>query len=50
MERRALQIAGWGLISSAKIPVINTKDESAAPLIKQRVARGVQLNTGYSDT
>jgi transaldolase len=44
MERQALKIAAWGRNVFAKIPVSNTKGESAAPLIKRLVKQGVQLN------
>jgi transaldolase len=44
MERQALKIAGWGPNVFAKIPVTNTKGESAGPLIRRLVQKGVQLN------
>ena len=44
MERQALKIAGWGSNVFAKIPVTNTKGESAGPLIRRLVQKGVQLN------
>jgi transaldolase len=44
MERQALKIAAWGRNVFAKIPVTNTKGESAAPLIRRLVKQGVQLN------
>src|SRR3954452_13896268 len=44
MERQALKIASWGPNVFAKIPVSNTKRESAAPLIRRLVEQGVQLN------
>jgi transaldolase len=44
MEAQALRIATWGKNVNVKIPVTNTKGESAAPLIKRLAARGVVLN------
>src|SRR5262249_13521990 len=44
MERQALKIASWGGNVFAKIPVTNTKRESAVPLIQRLVKKGVQLN------
>jgi len=44
MERQALKIASWGNNVFAKIPITNTKGESAAPLIRRLVGKGVQLN------
>jgi transaldolase len=44
MERQAVKIAGWGANVFAKIPVTNTKGESAGPLIRRLVQKGVQLN------
>ena len=44
MERQALKIAAWGPNVFAKIPVTNTKGESAGPLIRRLVQQGVQLN------
>jgi transaldolase len=44
MERQAVKIAGWGANVFAKIPVTNTKGESAGPLIRRLVQQGVQLN------
>jgi transaldolase len=44
MERQALKIASWGPNAFAKIPVTNTKGESAAPLIQRLVKQAVQLN------
>ena len=35
MERQAVKIAGWGANVFAKIPVTNTKGESAGPLIRR---------------
>jgi transaldolase len=44
MERQARQITTWGKNVSVKIPVINTKRESAAPLIKRLSQDGIALN------
>lgn len=44
MERQALKIASWGPNAFAKIPVMNTKGTSSAPLIERLVQKGVQLN------
>jgi transaldolase len=44
MERQAIEIASWGANVFVKIPVTNTKAESATPLIRRLVERGVKLN------
>src|SRR3954470_3179969 len=44
MERQALKIASWGSNVFVKIPVTNTKSESAVPLIVRLVKQGVKLN------
>jgi transaldolase len=44
MKRQALKIAGWGRNVYVKIPITNTRAESAVPLIKELSAQGVQLN------
>ena len=44
MERQARQIAAWGANVFAKIPVTNTRGESAAPLVRRLAADGVRLN------
>ncbi|MGQ0677535.1 MAG: transaldolase [Rhodospirillales bacterium] len=44
MEAQAMEIASWGKNVNVKIPITNTKAESAGPLIKRLSARGVQLN------
>jgi transaldolase len=44
MERQAKLIATWGDAVYVKIPVTNTKGESAVPLIKRLAAAGVKLN------
>jgi transaldolase len=44
MERQARKIATWGETVYVKIPITNTKGESAVPLIKRLSAAGVKLN------
>ena len=44
MERQAKLIATWGEPVYVKIPVTNTKGESAVPLIKRLADAGVKLN------
>jgi len=44
MERQARLIAGWGANVYVKIPVSNTKQESAAPLIARLSRDGLKLN------
>lgn len=44
MERQALEIASWGKNVSVKIPVTNTRKESAGPLIERLSKAGVALN------
>jgi transaldolase len=44
MERQATEIASWGENVYVKIPVTNTRGESAAPLVKCLSHRGVKLN------
>ena len=44
MERQARLIATWGDSVYVKIPVTNTKGESAVPLIKRLSDAGVKLN------
>jgi transaldolase len=44
MEGQALEIASWGPNVYVKIPVTNTRGESAAPLIERLSAAGVKLN------
>ncbi len=44
MEQQALSIASWGSNVYAKIPVTNTRGESAATLICRLVRQGVKLN------
>lgn len=44
MERQALKIASWGPKVYVKIPVTNTRGESARSLICRLSGKGVQLN------
>lgn len=44
MERQALEIASWGENVYVKIPITNTKKESACPLIKKLAEQNVKLN------
>ena len=44
MERQARKIASWGKNVNVKIPITNTKGESAAPLIERLSKEGVVLN------
>ena len=44
MEEQAREIATWGANVYVKIPVTNTKGESAAPLIAKLAKEGVKLN------
>ena len=44
MERQATLIATWGEPVFVKIPVTNTRGESAVPLIRRLSAAGVKLN------
>lgn len=44
MEKQAREIATWGKNVYVKIPVTNTKRESAAPLIAKLAKEGVKLN------
>ena len=44
MERQARLIATWGDAVFVKIPVTNTRGESAVPLIRTLSAAGVKLN------
>jgi transaldolase len=44
MKRQALKIAGWGKNVYVKIPITNTRAESAVPLVRELAAEGVQLN------
>jgi transaldolase len=44
MERQARKIATWGRDVYVKVPVTNTRGESACPLIERLAAEGVKLN------
>ena len=44
MKRQALRIAAWQKNVYVKIPITNTRAESALPLIKELGQSGVQLN------
>ena len=44
MERQAKLIATWGNDVFVKIPITNTRGDSAVPLIKRLSAAGVKLN------
>jgi transaldolase len=44
MHRQALAIAKWGENVYVKIPITNTKAESATPLVRELAHAGVKLN------
>ena len=44
MRRQARKISGWQSNVYVKIPITNTRGDSAVPLIKERAADGVRLN------
>jgi len=44
MERQARLLASWGSNVFVKIPITNTKGESAAPLVYALAHAGIQLN------
>jgi len=44
MERQAREIASWGDNVYVKIPVTNTRGESAGPLVRRLSHQGVKLN------
>jgi len=44
MRRQAMMIASWGKNVYVKIPVTNTRSESAVPLVRDLVKSGVSLN------
>jgi transaldolase len=44
MRRQALKIASWQKNVYVKIPITNTRGESALPLVRQLAGEGVQLN------
>jgi transaldolase len=44
MEREAVAIAAWGANVYVKIPITNTRRESAVPLIRRLAAAGIKVN------
>lgn len=44
MEAQARTIASWGTNVFVKIPIMNTRRESAAPLLRRLAGNGVQVN------
>jgi transaldolase len=44
MRRQALRLASWGSNVYVKIPITNSRGESALPLIRELGAEGVKLN------
>ena len=44
MERQALEIAEWGDNVYVKVPITNTRQQSAAGLIQRLSSQGVRLN------
>ncbi len=44
MQRQALKIRDWGENLYVKIPITNTRSESAIPLIRRLAAEGVKVN------
>jgi transaldolase len=44
MKRQAMKINGWAKNVYVKIPITNTRDESALPLIRELANEGVKLN------
>jgi transaldolase len=44
MRRQAMKINGWARNVYVKIPITNTRSESALPLIRELAAEGVKLN------
>ena len=44
MRRQAILIAGWGKNVNVKIPITNTKSESAVPLVADLVKSGITVN------
>lgn len=44
MERQALEIASWGPNVNVKIPITNTRGDSACPLIERLSRQGVVVN------
>jgi len=44
MRRQAMKINGWAKNVFVKIPITNTREESALPLIRELASEGVKLN------
>lgn len=44
MKRQALKIAAWAPNVNVKIPITNTKGESALPLVRELLGLGLKLN------
>lgn len=44
MEHQALRIASWGQNVYVKVPITNTRGQSAAPLVSRLTREGVQVN------
>src|SRR6185369_1814059 len=44
MKRQAMKINSWAKNVYVKIPITNTRDESALPLIKELAKEGIKLN------
>jgi transaldolase len=44
MERQAQRIQGWGNNVYVKIPITNTRGESAVPLVARLAQQGIQVN------
>jgi len=44
MKRQGLKINGWGTNVYVKIPITNSRGESALPLIRELASQGVKLN------
>jgi transaldolase len=44
MERQAMEISSWGNNVYVKIPITNTRKESALPLLQRLSQRGLRLN------
>lgn len=44
MERQAREIANWGEMVYVKIPVMNTRRESSAPLVRRLSHAGIKVN------
>lgn len=44
MEAQALKISSWGPAVYVKVPVTNTRGESAAALVRRLCAQGIKLN------